>query len=187
MKLLIAIASLLAAGCATQRLSVIDVQQPEAATKPEPTSGQLATEQAFCSIDDNWYQDLFGIVHPEGDRHNRLVFSSKWETASTLRVSVGSTHQSGVHLDLTFQFDGERLVSCVTTGRWHFDFGSKPEDFNGTLENVSGIARVDTSTAHKLGCVFVVRGIVTRWKKPEEPPALLMGGFEISTGDRPEK
>ena len=186
MKPVPAVALALIAGCSSQRLQVVDVQQPTTAPTQAPARS-LDVEQAFISVGKSWYQDLFGCVRADDDKHERLILQSSWDSASDLRVLISSTHQSGVSLDLRFRFDDNRLMECTAKGSWHYDFGSKPEDFNGTLDDVSGVARVYLDKDSNLRCLFVIRGVVSRSHKPGDPPSLLMGGFEIPLADRPQK
>jgi hypothetical protein len=158
-----------------------------AAEFPSRLAGQLDLESDFVAVHSNWYQDMFGLVREASEEHQRLRLTVEWRAQDLLQVHVKSTMQSGISLDLQFQFVGERITQCSAEGRWRYDFGT-PEDSDGALGDPSGFARVDLrERGRRLACLFVVRGIVGRGHEDGDPPELVMGGFEVPLPAQPSR
>ena len=149
--------------------------------------GLLEIERGFVGVrnGDGWYQDVFGLVLEGGQKRTDVLdWTVGHDGADTVIVDIGSRMESGVRLKLHFRFAGESLVECRASGRWRFDFGSKPSDFGGELENVSGLVRLYSRDGErsKFSCLFTIHGLAARSADKQGPPYLLMGGFAI---DRP--
>jgi hypothetical protein len=149
---------------------------------PPRAPGQLDVEHGFVSIGENWYQGLFGCARRSDGEHQRLTLHSYWENADSVRVTIGATTTSGIHLVLHMHFADGQVSKCNAEGFWDFDAGAKPADFAGQLEQVNGTLRVDINRDKRpavLRCLFVVRGWMRRPSDMPDSPELLMGGFEI--------
>lgn len=159
--------------------ATVDESSPVAATR---APGQLDVEHGFVSVGENWYQGLFGCSRKSDGEHERLTLHTYRESADCVRVRIGATTTSGIHLVLRLHFADGQVGECTAEGFWNFDAGAEPADFAGRLEQVSGTARVYIDSDKQptaLRCLFVVRGWMRRPSDMPDSPELLMGGFEI--------